>query len=185
MLELDPFQRASLYASILTYFEKLANMEKTPTEINAFFESLGVEIPDFSDEDLEQAAEYLKMFRASLVRLDVPPLARANLPFHIKSFIESHGYTAAEPSDGILSMTAFAARLAIDAYAAHLTDGEQALRLERTIHRFNKTHLIPALANARPQNQKLHQSIQEIVKMLTVDSSMLLKKLTRKQRAYR
>lgn len=161
MLELDPFQRASLYAATLTFFEKLANMERTPTEITAFFESLGVDIPDFSDEDLEQAAEYLKMFRASFMRLDMPPLARANLPFHIKSFMDSHGYTAAEPSDGIISMTAFAARLAIDAYAAHLTDGEQALKLERTLHRFNKTHLIPALANARPQNQKASSSDSE------------------------
>jgi len=180
MLELDSFQRASLYAAILTFFKKLASMEKTPPEIMAFFESLGVELPDLSGEDLEQAAEYLNMFRASVVRLDVPPLARANLPFHIKTFIESNGYTADEPFDGIITMTAFAARLAIDAYMAHLTDGEKALKLERILHRFNKTHLIPALANAIPQNQKLHQAIQKIVQLVVADSDMLLKWLTRR-----
>ncbi|MEM4560951.1 MAG: hypothetical protein QXS57_05940 [Candidatus Caldarchaeum sp.] len=185
MLELDSFQRACLYASILTFFEKLAGMEKTPPEITAFFESLGVELPEFRGEDLEQAASYLKMFRASVVRLDVSPQARAHLPFHIKSFMDGHGYTAAEPFDGIISMTAFAARLAIDAYTAHLDDGEKALKLERILHRFNKTHLIPMLANARPQNQKLHEALRRIVRLVAEDSGMLLKQLTSTKNRHR
>ncbi|MEM1946860.1 MAG: hypothetical protein QXG69_01490 [Candidatus Caldarchaeum sp.] len=178
MLPFDRFQRASFYAAILTFFEKLVNEERPPYEITAFFESLGVELPDFSGEDLKQASEYLKMFRASIVRLDISPVAREHLPSHIRLFMESHGYTAAEPFDGIISMTAFAARLAIDAYTAHLTDGDKALELERTLHRFNKTHLIPALANTKPQNQKLHQAIQEMARLVAADSGVLLKRLT-------
>ncbi|MEM1943890.1 MAG: hypothetical protein QXO30_07095 [Candidatus Caldarchaeum sp.] len=178
MLELDPFQRASLYASILAFFMKLAGMERIPPEITAFFESLGVELPEFDGEDLEQAASYVRMFRASVVRLDVSPQARAQLPFHVKSFMEGAGYTAAAPFDGIISMTGFAARLAIDAYAAHLEDREKALKLERMIHRFNKTHLIPMLANARPRNQKLREALQRIARLVEEDSGMLLKQLT-------
>ncbi|MEM3032764.1 MAG: hypothetical protein QXF51_01130 [Nitrososphaerota archaeon] len=98
-------------------------------------------------------SKYLRHFRASDARQGLGQAARAHIPLFIKSFIENTGYTSPEPADSPTSMTAYAARLAIDIYTAQLADVEESKKLERLLHRFVKTHLIPALKTCKPSKQ--------------------------------
>ena len=68
----------------------------------------------------DETAEYVRGFRAGSLRTDLNFAARANLPHHLTAFYNMAGYSTEEPADSILTMTAFAARLAIDAYTAHI-----------------------------------------------------------------
>ncbi|MEM4374371.1 MAG: hypothetical protein QXI97_05170 [Nitrososphaerota archaeon] len=178
MLELDHFQRANLYVSIHIFFEKLATGDQPPPEVKNLLESLGVELPSFTDEELELASRYLSSLRASDVRLDLQQATRTHLRLYIKSFIENAGYIVLGPADSITSMTAFAARLAIEIYIDQMTDGKKYQKLERLLHRFVKTHLIPVLTNANPQNKPLSKTVQELAMLLDEDCDTLLKQLT-------
>ncbi len=176
-LELNPFQRASLYVSIHVLFERLAAKEGIPVEVRELLESVGVELPSFTDEELEYISKYLNTFRAADVRLDLRPEVNAHLHLHIKSFISAAGYTAPEPVDSLTSMTAFVARLAIDIYTAQLTNSEKAQKLERILHRFLKTHLIPTLTQTKCKT--LTKTIHSITTVLEKDCETLLKQFTK------
>jgi hypothetical protein len=80
-------------------------------EILNLFESLGVVLPRKASGE---TAEYVRGFRAGVCRTDLNPAARASLPNHLAAFYNMAGYSTDEPADSILTMTAFAARLAID-----------------------------------------------------------------------
>lgn len=177
---LNAFERASLYVSLHTYMSWAASgKEQAPAEVVAFFENLGVNLPTSTSEI---SAHYLKSFRAGVHRQDINPTARANLQNHLTAFYTSSGYVSSEPSDSISSMTAFAARLAIDAYLSTVrNDDVSAERLERQLHRFLKTHLIPALEHLKPPGEDLAEAVEKLAQLVKEDASALAMQLSRQK----
>ncbi len=154
----DAFQRASFYVSVYILLRSLADCEKVPEEVEEFLDAVGVEVPEPNAE----LARLIQTLAASNVRTDLPPSSRKQLPHHIKAFMTQAGYESSEPVDSILTMTAFAARLAIDAYIKQLTDDREAERIERLLIRFLNTHLLPTLKHANSAlTETLTQTISE------------------------
>ncbi len=177
MAELDPFERASLYVSIHAYFRWLAEgAGEPPIEVLEFFESLGVRLPK---EVPKAVADYVRSFRAGVSRTDLSPAARANLQNHLEAFYSAAGYVSTEPADSLLAMTAFAARLAVDAYTASIKGDMSADRLERQLHRFINTHLIAALEHLEPRDQSVTGAIKKLAQLVRDDASALATKLSR------
>lgn len=175
MAGLNPFERACLYVSLHTYFSWLANGGgEPPVEVLGFFESLGVELPR---KVSEETAEYVRGFRAGAVRLDLNPAARANLQHHLTAFYAASGYVTTEPADSLLAMTAFAARLAIDAYTAYVRGDGSADRLERQLHRFVATHLILALEHVKTTDQAT-KSVEKLTSLVRDDAAALKARLS-------
>jgi hypothetical protein len=177
MTELTAFERASLYTALHAYLSWLAEGEgESAVEILNLFESLGIALPRrVSDE----TAEYVKGFRAGSFRTDLNSAARASLPHHLTAFYNMAGYSTDEPADSILTMTAFAARLAIDAYTAHINNEEGAERLERLLHRFLNTHLIPTLKFFKPPESEVADAMEQITKLVVEDTRYLASRLSR------
>ncbi len=177
MAELDPFERASLYVSIHAYFIWLAEgAGEPPIEVLEFFESLGVRLPK---EVPKAVADYVRSFRAGVSRTDLSPAARANLQNHLEAFYSSAGYVSTEPADSLLAMTAFAARLAVDAYTASIKGDISADKLERQLHRFINTHLIPTLKHLKPTEEELTHAIDELTRIVSEDAGILASRLSR------
>ena len=176
-MELTSFEKASLYTAIHTYLSWLAGGEgEPPVEILNLFESLGVVLPRKASGE---TAEYVRGFRAGVCRTDLNPAARASLPNHLAAFYNMAGYSTDEPADSILTMTAFAARLAIDTYTAHIKDDGSAERLERLLHRFLNTHLIPTLTHFKPPEKEVADAIEEITQLVVEDMRYLTARLSR------
>jgi hypothetical protein len=177
MAELDPFERASLYVSIHAYLRWLAEgAEEPPIEVLEFFESLGVRLPA---EIPEAVADYVRSFRAGVRRMDLSPAARSNLQNHLEAFYSAPGYVSTEPADSLLAMIAFAARLAIDAYTAHIKNEEGAEKLERLLHRFLNTHLIPTLKFFKPPEKEVADAMEQITQLVVEDTRYLASRLSR------
>ena len=178
MTELTAFERASFYTALHAYLSWLADGKgEPPVEILNLFESLGIALPRrVSDE----TAEYVRGFRASSFRTDLNLAARANLPHHLTAFYNMAGYSTDESADSILTMTAFAARLAIDAYTAHIKNEEGAERLERLLHRFLNTHLIPTLKSFKPPESEVAEAVERIAQLVAEDTRYLAARLSSK-----
>ncbi len=180
MARLDPFERAGLYVALHAYIAWLAGeADRFPSEALNLFASLGVELLREAPEDV---SAYLRRFRASTHRIDLSPIVRSNLENYIKAFYSSAGYSSSEPADSLLSMTAFAARLAIDAYTAHIMGDEADDELERRLHRFIQTHLIPVLQHIDPPGEILAGAIHELKRIINEDANSLAARLSRQAR---
>ncbi|MCX8201907.1 MAG: hypothetical protein N3H84_07395 [Candidatus Caldarchaeum sp.] len=164
----EAFHRASFYVSLHVLLKSYAEKTEPPHEIKAFFEGMGVELASVN----EVSAEYLADVSASDLRKDLPFIARQHLPSHIKSFIEQSGYTPPDSAEKLLNMTAYAARLAIDAYNDHLR-GEHAYHYEKILLRFLHTHLLPALQNLNTTDENLNKIIAQLVRLLQIDRAKL------------
>jgi hypothetical protein len=177
MTELTTFERASLYTALHAYLSWMADGNgEPPVEILNLFESLGIALPRrVSDE----TAEYVRGFRAGSFRTDLNFAALANLPHHLTAFYNVAGYSTEEPADSILTMTAFAARLAIDAYAAHIKNEKGAEKLERLLHRFLNTHLIPTLKFFKPPEKEVADAMEQITQLVVEDTRYLASRLSR------
>ncbi len=177
MAWLDPFERAGLYVALHAYIAWLAGeADRLPSEALNFFESLGVELPR---EAPEEVSDYLRRFRASTHRTDLSPIVRTNLENYLKAFYSSAGYSSSEPADSLLTMTAFAARLAIDAYDAHVRGDEETDGLERRLHRFVNTHLLPSLRAVRPPGEEFARAVEELTRLVGEDARTLASKFSR------
>ncbi len=174
LLELDPFQRATLYVSLHTYLKFLAEGSEAPYEVLNFFESLGVNLPH---KISHPEGEYLKNFRAGDHRHDLHPIMRAHLVNHIAAFYRSQGYEVVEPADSLTAMTAFAARLAIDAYFAQFKNPDMFSVLERSLHRFAATHLIPALRCVSLPGTLVAYAVQSMTRLLEEDLKTLSREI--------
>ncbi|MCS7137096.1 MAG: hypothetical protein NZ941_01855, partial [Candidatus Caldarchaeum sp.] len=172
-MELDEFQRASLYVSTYVLFSSIAEGKTPPQEVEAFFESMGVDLPQTG----AQASEYLRRLKASEVRLDLPATARANLHNHVKVFMAQAGYEAPEPADSATSMAAFAARLAVDAYLASLTGQTRGGQAELKLVKFLQTHLLPTLEKAEVSDENLRHILKTVAELLRTDTNHLTRKL--------
>ena len=169
-MEIDAFHRASLYVSLHTYLKCLAEGSETPVEILNFFESLDVKLPR---KISPAVSEYFRNYRAGAHRDDLQPSMRAHLANHIAAFYRSLGYEVDGPADSLAAMTAFAARLAIDAYFTHLRSPDNALMIEKSLHRFTVTHLIPALLSVRPPDTLTADAVQSVTRLLKDDLKTL------------
>jgi len=177
MEELDPFERASLYVSLHAYLRWLAEgAGEPPLEVLNFFESLGVRLPA---EVPETVAEYVRHLRAETCRPDLSPAARANLQNHLAAFYSAAGYVSTEPADCLAAMTAFAARLAMDAYKAYIRGDTGAEKIERCLHRFINTHLIPALKHLKPTEEVLAHAIDGLTRIVSEDAGILASRFSR------
>jgi hypothetical protein len=96
----------------------------------------------------------------------------------LTAFYNVAGYSTEEPADSILTMTAFAARLAIDAYTAHIKNEEGAERLERLLHRFLNTHLIPTLKFFKPPESEVAEAVERIAQLVAEDTRYLAARLS-------
>ncbi len=176
MTELTAFERASFYAALHAYLSWLADGEgEPPVEVLNLFESLGIVLPRKASSG---TAEYVRAFRAGRWRTDLNPVARANLPLHLTAFYDMAGYSTEGHADSILTMTAFAARLAIDAYTAQVKNEEGAEKLERLLHRFLNTHLIPTLKSFRPPEKEVADAMERIAQLVTEDARHLVVRLS-------
>jgi hypothetical protein len=176
MAELTAFERASFYTALHAYLSWMADGNgEPPVEILNLFESLGIVLPRKASSE---TAEYVKGFRAGSFRTDLNPTARASLPHHLSAFYNMAGYSTEEPADSILTMTAFAARLAIDAYTAHIKNEEGAEKLERLLHRFLNTHLIPTLKLFKPPEREVADAMERIAQLVAEDARYLAARLS-------
>lgn len=167
----DAFNRANLYVSLHLMLSSLAENKEPPEEVKAFLDSCGVEVPRISGS----SSRYLANLSATELRRDLTPIAREHLSTHIKAFIEQAGYIPPEPADKLLHMTAFAARLAIDACNKYSLEQEQARKLEKTLLRFVQTHFLPSLENANPP-EDLKNLFQLLIRIVRIDRASLLSK---------
>lgn len=178
MEELDPFERASLYVSLHAYLRWLPEgAGEQPLEVLNFFESLGVRLPA---EVPETVAEYVRHLRAEMCRPDLSPAARANLQNHLAAFYSAAGYVSTEPSDSLLAMTAFTARLAMDAYTARIKEDPSSDKLERQLHRFINTHLIPVLQHLKPPEEITAHAFTELTRLISKDAKSIAAQLSRR-----
>ncbi len=168
----DAFQRANLYVSIYVMLRYISSGEEVPVEVAEFLEAVGVEVPK-SDYEL---VKYIGTLTASAVRTDLPPASRNQLRQHVKAFMTQAGYEVPETADSLLTMAAFAARLAIDAYVKQLTDEREADRLWRLLTRFLNTHLLPTLRLAKPTNQTAAKTLTTLANIIKEDVQDLAKK---------
>ena len=167
----DAFQRANLYVSIYIMLSCISRGENIPEEVAEFLEAVGVEVPE-PDEEL---AKIFATLSASMVRTDLTPASRNQLPHLIRVFMTQAGYEAPEAADSLLTMAAFAARLAIDAYVKQLTDEREADRLRRLLTRFLNTHLLPTLHLAKPANQTAAKTLTTLTDIIKEDVQDLAK----------
>jgi hypothetical protein len=176
MTELTAFERASFYTALHAYLSWLADGNgEPPVEILNLFESLGIVLPRKASSE---TAEYVRGFRAGYFRTDLNPAARANLPHHLSAFYNMARYSTEEPADSILTMMAFAARLAIDAYTAHIKNEEGAEKLERFLHRFLNAHLIPTLKFFKPPGKEVAEAVERIAQLVVEDAGYLASRLS-------
>ena len=176
--ELNPFERAGLYVSLHAYLSWVAGGGgEPPVEVFSFFEALGIQLPR---EISRETADYVKNFRAGVSRTDLSPVARASLPHHLTAFYKSAGYLSTEPADSLSAMTAFAARLAMDAYTAHVRGEGDAEGLERKLYRFVNTHLMPALEYLKPEEPAAAEAVKALTELIKEDAETLKAKLSRK-----
>ena len=174
---LGSFERANLYVALHIYFRWIAEGGgEPPIEVINFYESLGVQLPTEVPDDV---AEYVRHFRAGSCRTDLNPAARSNLQNHLTAFYNSAGYVSTEPADSLLAITAFAARLAIDAYTAQMSGAWNVKDLERRLHRFVNTHLLPTLRVVRPPREEFCRAIDGLTRLLSEDVRTLASKFTR------
>ncbi|MCS7136748.1 MAG: hypothetical protein NZ941_00080 [Candidatus Caldarchaeum sp.] len=166
------FQRPNLYVSLHLLLKSFAEKTEPPTEVKVFFESLGVKLTYIDD----LSAEYLTNLSATDLRKDLPATSRQYLPSHIKSFIEQCGYIPPSSPDRLLNMTAFAARLAIDAYNMKRFNNGNSIMYEKNLLRFLNTHLLPALENIDSPGEELKKTLAALVYLLRVDRASLLAK---------
>jgi len=175
----NSFERAGLYVSLHAYLSWVAGGGGgPPVEVFNFFESLGVELPR---EIGRETSEYVRNFRAGDARDDLNPVARANLPNHLAAFYKASGYVSTEPADSLTTMTAFAARLAMDAYTAHVRGDGEADRVERQLHRFIQTHLLPTLEHVKPPGKVFEEAFDGLVRIVRLDTHFLAERLSRQR----
>jgi hypothetical protein len=177
LAELNSFERANLYVALHVYFSWLADsVGEPPVEVLNFFESLGVELPRRVSRE---TVEYIKRYRAGIFRTDLNLVAREFLKDHLTALYRAAGYVLTEPADSLLAMTAFAARLAINAYISHIKGDKSAEKFERQLHRFIKTHLIPALEHVKPPEKIFSNVVEELTQIIKDDAKLLAARLSR------
>jgi len=176
LAELNSFERASLYVALHVYFNWLASgVREPPVEVLSFFESLGVKLPRRTSKE---TAEYIKCYRAGIFRTDLNSVAREFLKDHLTALYRAAGYVSTEPADSLLAMTAFAARLAINAYLSHIQGDGSTEKLEQQLHRFIKTHLIPALEHVKPPEKIFSNAVKKLTQIIKDDAGLLAKRLS-------